>query len=136
MKDAKGHGSDSKGGGKFDETYGLKGGTPIGAPARPGATFPAHQQGVADAGRVAAFNIAKAAHDHLDAEHAKASAVLSAFPKGSMGMTAPEVKASPAFKAAKQNYDTAFQRLRNYNSGYVKKYGPEIKAGRLARRGG
>jgi hypothetical protein len=26
-------------GGKFDETYGLKGGTPMGSPARPGATF-------------------------------------------------------------------------------------------------
>jgi len=42
MKDAKGHGSEKRGGGgggKFDETYGLRGGTPIGAPARPGAQF-------------------------------------------------------------------------------------------------
>jgi hypothetical protein len=110
MKDEKGHGSEAHGGA-------------------------AHQQGVADAGRKAAFNIAKAARDHFDAEHAKASVALNAFPKGPMGMTAPEVKASPEFKAAKQNYDTAFQRLRNYNAGYVKEYGSEIKAERLARRG-
>lgn len=45
MKDAKGHGSEKRGGGgKFDETYGLRGGTPIGAPARPGAKFSRRKQ--------------------------------------------------------------------------------------------
>ena len=48
MKDAKGHGSEKRGGGQFDETYGLKGGTPIGAPARPGAKFAAPAMPIPD----------------------------------------------------------------------------------------
>ena len=88
MKDAKGHGSDSKNGGKFDETYGLKGGTPIGAPARPGATFPAHQQGVADAGRAAQFQAARQKQDQLEAESTRTGKALDSFTIGAKSLSA------------------------------------------------
>lgn len=45
-------------------------------------------------------------------------------------MTSDAVKASPEFKTAKGTYDTAFQRLRNFNSQYTKQFAPELKAER------
>jgi len=41
---------------------------------------------------------------------------LKKFPKGPTGMTPDATKATPEWQAAKRNYDTAFQALRNYNS--------------------
>jgi len=43
---------------------------------------------------------------------------LKKFPKGPTGMTPDATKATPEWQAAKRNYDTAFQALRNYNSEY------------------
>ena len=135
MKDAKGHGSDSKNGGKFDETYGLKGGTPIGAPARPGATFPAHQQGVADAGRAAQFQAARQKQDQLEAESTRTGKALDSFPKGPMNLTPDSVRATPEWRAAKSAADRAFQAYRNFNGMMLKAFPNELKAERNARRG-
>lgn len=60
MKDEKGHGSD----------------------VHSGSESAAHQTGVEAASRTAAFNIAKAAHDKLNADHAQASAAMGVFLRG------------------------------------------------------
>lgn len=58
------------------------------------------------------------------------SAVMKAFPKGDMGLTPDDIKASDTYKAAHKAYNTAFARLRAFNAVFVKKYKKELAAER------
>lgn len=107
MKDEKGHGSDPRGA--------------------------AHQEGVAAV--PTAFELAKAESARLDAGAARAAEALKAYPRGPMGLTPDHVKASPEYRADKQEYDRAFQRQRAFNASYVKLFANELRAERLRRRG-
>jgi hypothetical protein len=111
MKDAKGHGSDPRGGA-------------------------AHQQGVENATRLAQFKAARARQDQLEAESQRTGRVMDSFPKGTMNMTPDHVRATPEWKAAKAASDQAFQAYRNFNATMLKAFPNELKAERLARRGG
>lgn len=56
------------------------------------------------------------ADNEYEAAVRAASQNLKAFPKGPMGLTPEDVKNSPEYKAAKQAYSSAFERLRQFNS--------------------
>ena len=109
MKDAKGHGSDSRGA--------------------------AHQEGVEDAGRRAAFNAAKEKAAKLWAASEATGKAMDAFPRNAMGLTPDNVRATPEWRAAKAASDTAFQQLRNFNSVYTKTFAKELRKERATRRG-
>jgi hypothetical protein len=111
MKDAKGHGSDPRGGA-------------------------AHQEGVDGATRLAQFKAARQRQDHLEAESKRTGRALDSFPKGPMNLTPDHVRATSEWKAAKAASDNAFQAYRNFNGMMVKAFPNELKAERLARRGG
>lgn len=82
-----------------------------------------------------AFEAAKAMHDRLDAEVARTSAALKAFPNdGPMGLTPDHVKASPEFKAAKRAFDQAFANFRNFNADFTVLFADQLRAERRARR--
>ena len=76
---------------------------------------------------------AKAKAAELDALYLKYSAALAKYPKGAMGITSDDVKASKQYRADKLKFDQAFQDLRNFNTRYVKKYAKEIRADRAAK---
>lgn len=82
------------------------------------------------------FAAAKATRAALDNEVARLGQVLNAFPKGAMGLTPDAVKFSPEFRAAKQAFDVAFAKLRNFNSAFTKAYADEIREERRTRRAG
>lgn len=111
MKDAKGHGSDPRGGA-------------------------AHQQGVDDATRLASFKAARQKQDQLEAESTRTGRVMDSFPKGPMNLTPDSVRASPEWKAAKAASDKAFQDYRNFNGMMVKAFPNELKVERDAKRAG
>lgn len=62
------------------------------------------------------FDGAKVIQRSLLSEVRRLSAALNAFPKGAMGLTPDEVKASPEFRLAKSQYEAAFQKLRRFNA--------------------
>ena len=76
------------------------------------------------------YQSAVAMRDALQSELDNASAALKVFPRGAMGLTPDEVKASPAWKDAKRAVDVAFQRLRDFNGVYTKKFSAEIRKNR------
>jgi len=80
------------------------------------------------------FEEIKALHDQIDAEVTAASAALQTFPKGHLGLTPDEVKASSEFRAAMQSYNSAFLRLRSINYTLTHKFADELRQDRLARR--
>ena len=51
----------------------------------------------------------------LEAAVSAARATTSAFPRTTWGLHSDEVKASPEWKAARLQYDRAFEALRRYN---------------------
>lgn len=68
----------------------------------------------------------------LDKEVSITSKALQKFPRGAMGLTPDDVKATPEWKAAKKAFDDAFNKLRKFNAVFVKKYKKEIAADRIA----
>lgn len=50
----------------------------------------------------------------------KWDAVLKAFPRGPMGLTPDEVKATAQWKEARRQYDYWFSQLRTYNKTFLK----------------
>ncbi len=53
--------------------------------------------------------------DELERRVKEAGSKLKVFPKGKMGLTPDDVKASPEWKSAKSEYNRAFEALRSYN---------------------
>jgi phage-related protein (TIGR01555 family) len=83
------------------------------------------------------FSVAKAAHAQINAEVARHSETLRAFPRGEMGLTPDHVKSSPEYKTAKVNYEAANTKMRNFNANYTKVFAKELKeerANRFAKR--
>lgn len=58
----------------------------------------------------------------LDATLTEASMAMQEFPKGEMGLTPDDVKASPEFQAAKARYNNAFQAVRHCNASVPNDY--------------
>lgn len=58
----------------------------------------------------------------LDEAVNNASQALQKFPRGEMGLTPDDVKASSEFKAAKNTYDRAFRALRTFNASVPAKF--------------
>ena len=54
--------------------------------------------------------------ERLELDVQRASQALKRFPKGPMGLTPAHVKASPGWRAAREAYRVAFERLRAYNA--------------------
>lgn len=77
---------------------------------------------------------AKAEADKLNLAVDETNAILQKFPKSPNGMTPDDVKASPAFKTASQNFDRAFGALRKFNGTYTKRFADELRHERDARR--
>lgn len=55
-----------------------------------------------------------------EGEYYSASAAMGRFPRGPMGLTPDDVKASPEWRKAKARYDRAFANLRAFNAAMVK----------------
>jgi hypothetical protein len=79
---------------------------------------------------------AKQIRDVLDADLRRTSAELQKFPKGTTGLTPDDVKATPEYQAAKHAAETAFARLRRFNTKFVRAFKSELKAEYTARLGG
>ena len=77
---------------------------------------------------------AKAIAEALWADVKSTGAILQGFPKGRMGLTPDDVKASAEFQAAKRAYDVAFKRLRDFNGVFTKTFKAEIRAERREKR--
>lgn len=80
------------------------------------------------------YEEAKARVEAAQARSSAASEALSQFPRGDMGLTPDEVKATPEWQAAKKESEEAFEELRAANDVVVKQFGKEYKADREARR--
>lgn len=79
------------------------------------------------------YEQAKKIRDELEAEVAKHQKALKGYPKGEMGLTPDEIKNSPEYKAHKQNFNNAFEKLRTFNASFTKKFKKQIAADRDAR---
>ena len=62
------------------------------------------------------------------------SAKLQEFPRGPLGLTPDDVKASPEWQTAYRNFNTAFQALRNFNGPYATRFADELRHERNAIR--
>tara|TARA_R110002096_G_scaffold110585_1_gene241531 strand:- start:136 stop:381 length:246 start_codon:yes stop_codon:yes gene_type:complete len=58
----------------------------------------------------------------------KTSAALQVFPRGNMGLTPDDVKASPEYKTAKADFDAVFKALRNANRHLTSHFRLEYRA--------
>jgi hypothetical protein len=92
----------------------------------------AHSSGI-QAAVPTAFEVAKSEQARLDKASSDSAHVLDKYPRGPMGLTSPEARATPQWRADKAASDTAFQRLRNFNGGYVKTYAKELRTERANR---
>jgi hypothetical protein len=85
------------------------------------------------------FRKAQRIADDLNDEVDRASARLnqiSGASKGPMGLIPAHIKAKPAWKSAKRDYDRAFAKLRAFNSKYVKVFKKELAEERRQKRAG
>jgi hypothetical protein len=80
------------------------------------------------------FEEAKAKADALWDASTQAGKVLDAFPKGPMGLTPDDVRATPEWKSDKSASDAAMKALRDFNAQYTKKFKTEIISARDAKR--
>lgn len=80
------------------------------------------------------YEEAKQLQDKLYAESKRYSTILNSFPKGPMGMTPDDVKASPEWQEAKQGYAIAADRLRKFNQKFNSVFKNEIAADRRSRK--
>lgn len=58
----------------------------------------------------------------LQLEVSQTSKAMRAFPRGPMGLTPDDVRASAEYQDARRKSDTAFERLRKFNGTYVKQF--------------
>lgn len=87
--------------------------------------------------RAEAYESAIAYKYRLESDTADASRLLKSIPgvgeriqAGVMGLTADHVKASAVYKAAKKEYTTAFNMLRDYNEAFLKLFKDEYRDAR------
>lgn len=80
------------------------------------------------------FVSARAEARKLSAAAQAASDALQKFPKGAMGLTPDDVKRSPKWRAAYQDYNQAAQALRKFNGSYTKTFAEELRHEREFRR--
>jgi len=80
------------------------------------------------------FLVAREQAATLDRAVTETSAALQEFPRGPLGLTPDDVKASPEWQTAYRNFNVAFQALRNFNGTYTKKFADELRHERNARR--
>lgn len=80
------------------------------------------------------FLVAREQAARLEQATAETSAALQEFPRGPLGLTPDDVKASPEWKTAYRNFEVAFQAQRSFNSTYTKKFADELRHERNARR--
>jgi len=81
------------------------------------------------------YEVAKEMQSVLIAHHREASAALRAVPgisSGSMGLTPDAVKASPAYREAREDYHACHEALGRFNRWFFKQYKAEIRAERRA----
>ena len=71
--------------------------------------------------------------DQIEAKLQAAEQALAKYPKGSMNLTPDDVRTTPEWQSEKRVAETAFHRLRTFNSRFVKTYKKEIAAERRAR---
>ena len=79
------------------------------------------------------YEQAKAHQEALFAASKAAGDVLRAYPKGPMGLTPDEVKASPQWRAERAASDRAFAEARDFNAWLVKTFAREYRAERAAK---
>ena len=80
------------------------------------------------------FLVAREQAEKLERATAEASAALQEFPRGPLGLTPDDVKASPEWKAAHRNFEVAFQAQRKFNGTYTKTFAEELRHERNVRR--
>ena len=80
------------------------------------------------------FEAVKARRDEIDAANREHSKALNAFPRMSNGLTPDNVKFSPAYRAAKAEYDASAEALRRVNIYLNKYHAKELRADRAAKR--
>lgn len=82
------------------------------------------------------FQKAKVAKELYEKKQDEAEKALKSLitERGSMGLVPDYIKDSLEFKAAKRNFDNAFNDLRNFNQNYIKTFKAEIKAEREKKR--
>lgn len=79
------------------------------------------------------YEEAKTMRDTLEANIAKWSEILAAYPRGPMGLTPDHLKQTPEWQHAKAECDKAFEALRRFNRVFVKRFRREIQAERRKR---
>lgn len=62
------------------------------------------------------------------------SAKMQEFPRGPLGLTPDDVKATPEWQTAYRNFNTAFEALRKFNGTYVEAFADELRHERSAVR--
>ncbi len=80
------------------------------------------------------YQDAKEAADSARARSKAAGEVMAGFPKGAMGLTPEDVRATPDWQAAKAETEAAFQAEREANEHLLKNFGDEARADRQADR--
>jgi hypothetical protein len=73
-------------------------------------------------------------YNELNLATDNASKALKVFPKGAMGLTPDNVRATPEYKAARMAYDAANAKSRVFNTLYNKAFKKELSELRRARR--
>lgn len=81
----------------------------------------------------ATFEQASSRANELWSKAKRCGDVLNAFPKGAMGLTPDEVKFSPPYRSALQEYEKARRDLQTYNTWYTKAFRAEIRRARTAK---
>ena len=79
------------------------------------------------------YSEAKRSRDWHEADCRAASLVLDHFAKGALGLTPDAIRATPAWREAKADYDRHFAQLQAFNQWFVKKFKRQIQAERQAR---
>ena len=79
------------------------------------------------------FTAAKEARDEINARLTAASEKMNHYPRGTIGLTPDEIKATPEWRANRTECDAIFQELRRFNQKFVKRFAKEIRAERRNR---
>lgn len=68
------------------------------------------------------FEEAKAHKEELDSINRKHSEVLQQFETNSIGLVPDNIRTTPEWKQAKQDFDHSFSELRKFNTWFVKEF--------------